>query len=115
MDKIKELLENKDFEVRLSESIDTGKVKSLAKEFGTDLTDEEARKAISLLKVKLSDDDLEEVAGGDLIVSDSSFVNTPASRAGGIISQNDENPIKECKFNQVVASEVGTVIFNKNG
>ena len=29
MDKIKELLENKDFEVRLSESIDTGKVKSL--------------------------------------------------------------------------------------
>jgi len=95
MDKIKELLENKDFEVRLSESIDTGKVKSLAKE--------------------LSDDDLEEVAGGDVIVSDSSFVNTPASRAGGIISQNDENPIKECKFNQVVASEVGTVIFNKNG
>jgi hypothetical protein len=64
MDKIKELLANGEFEARLDGCIDAGRVKALAKECGTDLTDEEAQEAVSFLKVRLSDDDLEKVAGG---------------------------------------------------
>ena len=64
MDKFKELLANGEFEAKLNGCIDTDKVKALAKEYGTELTDEEAQQVIRLLKVRLSDDDLETVTGG---------------------------------------------------
>jgi hypothetical protein len=66
MDKIKELLANKDLEARLSGCIDADKIKSLAKEYGTELTDEEAQQAIGMLRIRLADEDLEKVAGGGI-------------------------------------------------
>jgi hypothetical protein len=64
MDKIKELLANKELEAKLNGCIDTGKVKELAKEYGTELTDEEAQQAIGMLEIRLSDESLDKVSGG---------------------------------------------------
>ena len=64
MDKIKELLANREFETKLNGCIDAGKVKELAKEYGTELTNEEAQQAIGMLRIRLADEDLEKVAGG---------------------------------------------------
>ncbi len=64
MDKFKELLANGEFEAKLNGCIDTDKVKALAKEYGTDLTDEEVQQIIGMLKAHLSEDDLVGVAGG---------------------------------------------------
>ncbi len=64
MDKFKELLANRELEAKLNDCIDAGKVKELAKEYGIELTDEEAQQAIGMLKIRLSDENLNEVAGG---------------------------------------------------
>ena len=64
MDKMKELFSDKEFTAKLKNCMDTGKVQALAKEYGTELTVEEAKQAINQLKVQLPDEDLDKVAGG---------------------------------------------------
>lgn len=67
MNKIQELLENKDLAAKLSTCVDADKVKSVLKEFNADLNDVEVQQLIGILKTALSDENLEEVAGGEFI------------------------------------------------
>lgn len=72
MDKMKELFADKEFAAKLKNCMDTGKVQELAKAYGVKLTAEEAQQAINQLKVRLSDADLDQVAGGR--VEDMDFI-----------------------------------------
>jgi len=64
MDKITEVLNNKKLTDQLNTCVGVEKVKALAAEYGTELTDEEAQEVIRLLKFKLTDEDLGDVTGG---------------------------------------------------
>jgi hypothetical protein len=80
MDKILSLLSNKELEAKLNGCMDADKVKALAREYGTELTDEETQQAIDLLEVRLSDEELSNVTGGANQVICCAFCGLPLNQ-----------------------------------
>ena len=100
MDKIEELLNNKELADRLNTCVDAERVRALAAEFGTELTAEEAQQIISLLKFKLTEADLSSVTGGTTggAAGGATGDATGDAKDGTIEKQGNTYGLKICKI-----------------